>query len=171
MARKSKKIAEPAGQSHVAGEVKFLVCVGHDPHSRVAVHFACLRATNSGGRVALLHVLPPPEFQHWVAVGEIMRKETREEAEALLRTIAGEVQERLGIMPEINVREGEIGEEILNQVDEDPCVGILVVGAVPGSGGHGKLISWLAGQLAGKLNIPLVIVPGNLTDEQLSNIT
>jgi nucleotide-binding universal stress UspA family protein len=171
MARKSKQTAGPAGQGHVAGEVKFLVCVGHDPHSRVAVHFACLRAKNSGGRVALLHVLPPPEFQHWIAVGEIMREETREDAEALLRTVAGEVQERLGFMPEINVREGAIGEEILNQVDEDGNIDILVVGAVPGSEGHGKLISWLAGQLAGQLNIPLVIVPGNLTDEQLRNLT
>ena len=79
MARKSKQTAAPAGRGHVAGEVKFLVCVGHDPHSRVAVHFACLRAKNSGGRVALVHVLPPPEFQHWIAVGEIMREETRED--------------------------------------------------------------------------------------------
>jgi nucleotide-binding universal stress UspA family protein len=171
MAWKSKHPAGSVRQDHVAGEVKFLVCVGHDPHSRVAVHFACLRALNSGGRVALLHVLPPPEFQHWIAVGEIMREETREDAEALLRTMAGEVQERLGFMPEINVREGAIGEEILDQVDEDGNIDILVVGAVPGSEGHGKLVSWLAGQLAGKLNIPLVIVPSNLTDEQLRNLT
>ncbi len=171
MAKKSKKTAESSARSHVAGQVKFLVCVGHDPHSRVAVHFACLRARNTGGRVALLHVLPPPEFQHWVAVGEIMREETREEAEELLQKVAGEVQDRLGFMPEINVREGQIGEQILRQIDDDSDVDILVVGAVPGSEGHGQLISWLAGQLAGNLNIPMVIVPGNLTDAQLENLT
>ena len=42
---------------------------------------------------------------------------------------------------------------------------LLVVGAAPPDQGQGSLVSWLAGQLAGQLRIPLVIVPGNLNDE------
>ena len=45
------------------------------------------------------------------------------------------------------------------------------VGAAPPDDAHGSLISWLAGQLAGRLNIPLVVVPGNLSDQQLRNLT
>ena len=32
------------------------------------------------------------------------------------------------------------------------------------------LASWLAGQLGGKLLTPLLMVPGNLTDEQLQQL-
>lgn len=164
-----KSAAKPRG--HVAGRVKFLVCVGNDPQSKVALHFACLRASNTNGGIALLHVLAPPEFQHWTAVGELMREETREEAELVLQQAAGEVQERIGVMPEFYLREGSIGEQILRQIEEDPEIDMLVVGAAPTAEGRGKLVSWLAGQLAGNLNIPLVVVPGNLTDEQLENLT
>ena len=159
------------GAEHVAGQVTFLVCVADDGHSEVAARFAALRARNSGGHVALLHIVQPPEFQHWAAVGELMRQETREEAEALLQTIAVKVEEVTGEPPSMAVREGGIGDEILGHVDENEAINLLVVGAAPPDQGRGSLISWLAGQLAGQLNIPLVVVPGNLDDQHLQELT
>jgi len=158
-------------KAHVAGQITFLVCVAHDDHSSVAARFAALRAQNSGGAVALLHVTQPPEFQHWAAVGDRMREETREEAEAMLDELAGQVEALLGVKPSLHLREGRIGEEILGYIDESDAVDLLVVGAAPPDDGHGSLISWLAGQLAGRLNIPLVVVPGNLSDQQLRDLT
>ena len=147
---------------HIAGRVKYLVCVDGTAHSRVAVRFACLRAKN---------VIEPAEFQHWMAVEDVMKEERREETESLLQDLAAEVNEWAGVMPVLTVREGHIGEEILAAVEEDPEISFLVVGAAPPEVKRGSLISWLAGQLAGRLRIPLVIVPGNLTDEQLINLT
>ncbi len=160
-----------SGKEHVAGQITFLVCVSHDDHSAVAARFAAMRAQNSGGAVALLHVTQPPEFQHWAAVGERMREETREEAEEMLDRLAGEVEAMLGVKPSLHLREGRIGEEILGHIDESQSIDLLVVSAAPPDDGHGSLISWLAGQLAGRLNIPLVIVPGNLSDQQLRDLT
>jgi nucleotide-binding universal stress UspA family protein len=100
-----------------------------------------------------------------------MREETREEAEALLAELAGVVEPLLGQKPALHIREGRIGEEILAHIDESGSVDLLVVGAAPPDDGHGSLISWLAGQLAGRLNIPLVVVPGNLSDKQLRDLT
>ena len=143
-----KKSKKSRAREHIAGEITFLVCVAHDDHSAVATRFAAMRAQNSGGGVALLHVTQPPEFQHWAAVGERMREETQEEAQALLDEL-----------------------EILAHIEESESIDLLVVGAAPPDDGHGSLISWLAGQLAGRLNIPLVVVPGNLSDQQLRNLT
>ncbi|MFQ5958588.1 MAG: universal stress protein, partial [Alphaproteobacteria bacterium] len=140
-------------------------------HSRVAVRFACLRAKNTKGYVVLLNVIEPAEFQHWMAVEDVMQTERRDEVEHLLQDLAAEVNEWAGVMPVLNVREGRIGEEILAAIEEDPSISFLVVGATPPSAKRGKLISWLAGQLSGRLSIPLVIVPGNLSDEQLANLT
>ncbi len=156
---------------HIAGRVKYLVCVDGTAHSRVAVRFACLRAKNTKGNVLLLNVIEPAEFQHWMAVEDVMKEERREETESLLQDLAAEVNEWAGVMPVLTVREGNIGEEILAAVEEDPEISFLVVGAAPPEVKRGSLISWLAGQLAGRLRIPLVIVPGNLTDEQLINLT
>lgn len=156
---------------HVPGQANYLVCVDGSPQSRVAVRFACLRARNTSGNVILLTAIEPAEFQHWVAVEDVMIEERREEAERVLQDLAAEVNEWAGVIPALMVREGHIGDEILAAIEEDPSVSFLVVGAAPPAEQHGKLISWLAGQLAGRLTIPLVIVPGNLSDEQLAEIT
>ena len=171
MKKSGKKSRKTGSKEHIAGQITFLVCVAHDDHSAVAARFAAMRAQNSGGGVALLHVTQPPEFQHWAPVGERLREETREEAEALLAELAGVVEPLLGQKPALHIREGRIGEEILAHIDESGSVDLLVVGAAPPDDGHGSLISWLAGQLAGRLNIPLVVVPGNLSDKQLRDLT
>ena len=156
--------------SHVAGQVKFLVCVDGSPPSKVAVHYACKRAKNTEGRVALLHVVQPADFRQWSGIEEMMREERRGEAEALLQDLAADVNGWAGIMAELMVREGRIGDEILAVIDEDPSIDLLCVGSNPAEG-RGKLVSFLAGHLAGRLTIPLIIVPGTLSDEQIVNIT
>ncbi|HAJ19919.1 MAG TPA: universal stress protein, partial [Rhodospirillaceae bacterium] len=50
----------------------FLVVVDDSEEMQVAMRFACLRAKNTGGRVALLYVQEPAEFHHWLGVGELI---------------------------------------------------------------------------------------------------
>lgn len=163
-------IEEAPATRHVAGQVKFLVCVDGSPPSKVAVHYACRRAKNTGGRVALLHVIEPADFRHWSGVEDLMQGERWEEAERLLQDLAADVNAWAGVVPELLVREGRIGDEILNLVEEDASIDLLCVGSNP-SEGRGKLVSFLAGHLAGRLTIPLVVIPGTLNDEQIVNIT
>ena len=155
---------------HVAGQVKFLVCVDASPPSRVAVHYACRRAKNTDGRVVLLHVVLPVDFRQWSGVEHMMREEQLKAAESLLNELARDVNDWAGVMPELLVREGHIGDEILGAVDDDPMIDLLCVGSNPAEG-RGKLVSWLAGHLAGRLTIPLVIIPGTISDEKIINIT
>ena len=54
-----------------------LVCVDRAPRSRVAMRYACRHAMKTGGKLSLLHVIEPPEFQHWNAVGGVMAAERR----------------------------------------------------------------------------------------------
>ncbi len=174
MPKKTRPRTKRKSRAHVPGQLKYLVCVDGGPDSKVAVRFACLRAKNTGGRVALLHVITPAEFQHWKAVEEVMQNERREETQRLLQDLAAEVNDYAGIIPELFVREGDIGAQILALINEDSGINALVVGAAPPSkreGSQGSLISWLAGELAGSLFIPLTIVPGNLTEEQMLSLT
>ncbi len=169
----SPKSANPpsATRERFPGQVKFLVCVDRRPQSRVAVRYACRRAKNTGGAVSLLHVIEPVEFQHWIAVEDVMEKERRGDAEQLLQDLSSEVNEWAGIVPEVVLREGDIGEEILAQVEEDPDIDVLVVGAAAPSDTGFSLITFLAGKLVGRLAIPLFIVPGNLSDERIVSMT
>ena len=149
----------------------FLVVVDDSEEMRVALHFACRRAMRTGGRVALLYVQEPADFQHWVAVGDRMREEAREEAEGLMQKLSAEVQQWAGGFPVLYLREGDRREELEKLLDEEPSVSVLVLGASTGAKGPGPLVSHLLGKGASHLHIPVTIVPGSLSDEDVIALT
>ena len=149
----------------------FLCVIDESEELGPALRFACTRANKTGGRVALLYVMQPAEFQHWMAVGERMREEAREEAEELTQVIASVVQKRTGKTPACYIHEGIVREEVVKLIDEEPQISLLVLGAASGSDGPGPLVSYLVEKMAGQLRVPVTIVPGSLSDEQIDAIT
>lgn len=149
----------------------FLCVVDESEELSRALRFACRRAERADGRVALLYVIEPAEFQHWMAVGDLMREEARADAEEMLQVVAAVVQQRTGVTPVIFIREGNLTEELIGLIDEETAIAQLVLGAATGSEGPGPLVSYLVEKMAGRLRVPITIVPGNLTDEQIIAIT
>jgi len=149
----------------------FLVVVDETEEMKVALRFACLRARRTGGRVALLYVIEPAEFQHWMAVEDLMREEARSEGEQLLQRLAAQVNELVGSIPILYVREGKVRDELFNLLEEEPRISILVLGANTGSRGPGPLVSALTGKMIGKLRVPITVVPGNLDDEEIDIVS
>jgi len=148
----------------------FLVVVDDSPEMRAALRFACRRAHSSDGVVALLRVIEPAEFQHFASIGKLMKEEARQEAEDLLERLATEVNAQSGHLPVLYVREGDPREELITVITEEPSISVLVLAADTGPGGPGPLVTALTGKYVGKLRVPVTIVPGSLTDEQIDSI-
>ncbi|MEC9346676.1 MAG: universal stress protein [Pseudomonadota bacterium] len=150
----------------------FLVVVDDTPECRLALRFAARRARSmDDGGVVLLRVTEPPDFQHWMGVAELMREEARQEAEALLSDLAAQVQRDTGLMPQFVIREGNIREEVAQQIAEDDSIRVLVLGAAAGASDPGPLVRAFAGELAGSLRLPVTIVPGNLSVAQIDQLS
>lgn len=149
---------------------KFLVVLDDSRECLNAMRFAAMRAAHTGGGVSVLSVIPPEEFNHWIGVGEIMREEARERIEVHFEVFAKWMRDRQGIDPELVIREGEAVPEIIAQIREDREIGVLVLGAGTDKKGPGPLVTQLS-RLAGSLPVPVTIVPGDLTKEQLEAIT
>lgn len=148
----------------------YLVVIDQSPESRVALRFAALRAGHVGARVALVHVIRPPEFMQWGGVQEAMAAEARAEAEALLETVADEAEILSGARPTATVLHGDAAPAIFDHVRGDPTVRALVLGAAP-RGAPGPLVSYFAGERAGQLPCVVIIVPGGLHPERLESLT
>jgi nucleotide-binding universal stress UspA family protein len=149
----------------------FLVVVDETEELQIAVHYAARRAAHTGRRVALLYVIEPAELQAWVAIENLAREERREEAEQLMHRLCEEILPIAGAMPIVYIREGPRRDELLALINEDPSISILVLAAGTGPEGPGPLISYLAGKPAARLRIPITIVPGSLTMEQLDAVS
>ena len=149
---------------------KFLVVLDDSRECLNAMRFAAMRAAHTGGGVDILSIIPADEFNHWIGVGEVMREEARERIHAHFEVFAKWMRDKQGVDPELVIREGEAVNEIIAQVQDDPEIGVLVLGANSGKKGPGPLVTQLT-KNAGSLPIPITIVPGELSKERLEAIT
>jgi nucleotide-binding universal stress UspA family protein len=149
----------------------FLVVVDDTPEQVAALRYASRRARSTGGRVALLRVIEPAEFQQFAAIGALMRDEARAGAETLLTRLAAEIEALSGDIPALYVREGNPRDEVIRLIADEPSISQLVLAADPGPGGPGPLVTALTGRYVGRLRVPVTIVPGSLTDPQIDQIT
>jgi nucleotide-binding universal stress UspA family protein len=149
----------------------FLVVVDESEELQIAVYYAARRAAHTGGRVALLYVIEPTELQHWRAIEDLAQEERREEAEQVMQRLCEDILPVAGSMPIVYIREGVRRDELLALISEEPSISILVLAAGTGPEGPGPLISYLTGKPAARLRIPITIVPGNATVEQLDALS
>jgi nucleotide-binding universal stress UspA family protein len=149
---------------------KFLVVLDDSRECLSAMRFAAMRAMKTGGGVAILSVIPPDEFNHWIGVSDLMREEARERIQAHFDVFAKWMRDSNKIDPDLIIREGEPIKEILGYVTDNPEVGVLVLGAGTDNSGPGPLVSQLS-KNSGSLPVPITIVPGNLSKERLEAIT
>ena len=149
---------------------KFLVVLDDSRECLNAMRFAAMRASHTGAGVAILSIIAPEEFNHWLGVGEIMREEARERIVAHFEVFAKWMRDKQGVDPELIIREGEAVTEILSVIEEDQSIGVLVLGAGNDKKGPGPLVTQLSRQ-SGSLPIPITVVPGDLSKEKLEAIT
>ncbi len=152
---------------------KFLVIVDESPEGETALFYAARRAQRTGGGLALLFVIEPPEMTHWLGVEQAFREEQHNKARAVFRLRSRKLK-NWGfeeMVPEEFIREGQKAEEIVKLIEEDVDFGVLVLGASTDPAGPGPLVSSLAaGAKAGTFPIPITIVPGNLTLEEVAGL-
>jgi nucleotide-binding universal stress UspA family protein len=157
-------------RSHEAGHKrKFLVIVDDTPECVRAILYAAKRASHTGGALALLFVIEPDDFQHWLGVEDIIRAEAIKAAEASLGRAALRAREAAGIEPELVIREGSRPEQIRKLIEEDEDIAVLVLAASEQSEGPGPLVTSFVGR-SGTFPIPITIVPETLSDEALDAI-
>jgi nucleotide-binding universal stress UspA family protein len=158
-------------QASRADERIFLVVVDESPEMRNALRYACRRAKRTGGRLAMLYVMDPPEGQQWGAVVDLMRQEARQQAEEVVARYADVAVSLTGQPPTIHIREGKSRDELVKLLSEDRSISVLVLGSASSSEGPGPLVTAFAGKLGSQLRIPLTIVPGALTEAEIDAIS
>jgi hypothetical protein len=74
-------------------------------------------------------------------------------------------------MPELLVREGDLREELLALLKEDDGISVVVLATGSDQDGPGPLVSALTGKYAHKIQVPITLVPGHLSDAEIDALT
>ena len=148
----------------------YLVVVDDSEESRVALRFAARRAAKTNGRIEVLGVVEPQDFVQFGGVQAAMEEEQRLRIEGVVSSAIGEILDESGISANIIIRQGEVVKSVREYVAGRDEIAALVLGAAP-SGSPGPLVVNFAGNDAGQLPCPLMIIPGSLTDERLEQLS
>ena len=150
---------------------KCLVIVDDTAEWDRAVYYASRWAIRGGGGVVMLRIVEiEDQNQQWLGVADIMRAEAHENANAALDRAAGRANGIAAITPERVIREGGAIEQVLKVIEEDADIAILVLAASPGAEGPGPLVTTIANTM-GSFPIPVMIVPGELSDAQVDALS
>lgn len=150
---------------------KFLVVIDDTPEFETALYFAARVATRTGGRLAMLYVNQPIRLGRWLSFEVNHPVQSDDRAEAAFGDIREHLKE-LGfedLKTEAIMRSGDPVDEIINVIERDEDIAILVLGAGESREGPGPLVSELTtGSRAGRFPIPIYIVPGTLTHDEIA---
>ena len=152
---------------------KFLVIADESEECRTALYFAAKRVKATGGALSILAVIEPPNFDHWIGVGETMRREAEEAATLMLESLAEEAEAVLGVRPELILREGRVADCLSQLIAEDEAISLLVLGASESGDGPGPLVTALSRgkSLSEDRPIPVTVVPGGLDKAAIDALT
>jgi len=166
MSAKTKRRAFEAGHNR-----KFLVVVDDSSEFEVALYFAARVANRTGGRLAMLYVNEPVKQSGWFHIKRDGPEDPKARAQEQIAKFRGKLDE-LGLKKlktEAIIRTGDKAEEIIRVIERDEDIAVLVLGASVKRRGPGPLVSSLAtGSRAGTFPIPIYIVPGDLTPQEVA---
>ncbi len=148
----------------------YLVVVDDSDEARVALRFAARRAAKTNGRVEIIGLVEPQDFVQWGSVQTAIEEEQRLRMEGIVSASIGEILDEAGVESNIIVQHGEPAKTLRDYLGNRQDVSALVLGAAP-SGNPGLLVASFCGNDAGKLPVPVMLIPGSLTDERLEQLS
>ena len=147
-----------------------VVIIDDSEESRKAQRFAGRRAARTAGSVHLLVVTEKPGFVAWGGVQATMEAEIRDKAEEMANIAANSLRDEFKIFPRVTIQQGDAIAVVKQVIAEDEEVAALVLGAAA-SGPPGPLVAHFAGNDSGTLPVPVMIVPGSLSFEEVDRLS
>src|SRR3982751_2554440 len=148
----------------------YLVVIDDSAEARVALRFAARRAAKTNGRIEVLAIVEPQDFVQFGGVQAAIEEGQRLRSEGVVSSAVGEILDEAGVEAKIIVQHGEPVRTVRDYIGTRQEIAALVLGAAPG-GSPGPLVADFTGTDAGKLPVPVMLIPGSLSDERLEQLS
>ena len=149
---------------------KFLIVIDESKELEKAIYFAAKRAIHTDGKLSLLYIVDPAVNAQWSRIENLIEQEATSEAKKLCRVWVQKIKSRFDIDSEVIIKMGDRCEELLKLVEEDKSIRFLVLASSANNEEPGPLIKALTGKKIKDLSIPMVIIPGSLSEKEIDLI-
>jgi len=149
---------------------KFLAVSDETEECVSALLFAAMRAKAVGAGLVMLRCARVPGLGGWVGIDREISQDAIDSARLKAVGHANLVEDKVGLKAEIVISEEEPVDAIGKLIDDDTAIKVLILAAAPGWR-PGPLVSRLAkGKPIASRPIAVTVIPGGLSDEQLTEI-
>ena len=149
---------------------KFLIVIDESEGLEKAIYFAANRAIHTEGELSLLYIVDPAINAQWSRIENLIEQEATSEAKKLCRVWAQKIKSRFGIDSEMIIKMGDRCEELLKVIEDDKNIRFLVLASRANNEEPGPLIKALTGKKIKNLSIPMVVIPGSLSEKEIDLI-
>ncbi len=146
-----------------------IVCIDTTNASEAALRYACYKAKSTGFSVQILAVLEA-SYKNLLFGARAIGNEKRQQLEKHLKKLIDKVCQETGVTPAVSIREGDIVTEITRELKFTPNCAMLIFGKSHNSLSDNVVLPKIAGKIGNKINVPVTIVPENLSDEFLQEL-
>jgi len=150
---------------------KVIVLVNGDFSTRAAVAWAARWSLRTGDAIVLFHVIEPDHAMGFGVMQDLMRAEQWQAAERMLSTFSAYAEKLTGQMPAHLVREGSLKETVREVLKDEADLSLLVIAASHRESGPAPLIAYLASRMGSRVMVPMVLVPGTMSAEEIDKMT
>lgn len=147
-----------------------MVYVDRRTYSSLAVKYACYYAKKMGFAVQTLTVVGPADFQGLLSVVSKMEEEKRASAEERLKEITTEARKLTGVTPNIEIRSGNVSDEILTEISQNSNIIMLVFENSGATKEDDALLAKITPNMGNKISIPILIIPNDMNPKQLDKL-
>jgi K+-sensing histidine kinase KdpD len=146
-----------------------VVCIDTANASEVTLRYAFYRARSGKFAVQILAVLESSHKNLPFGAKTIARQK-RQQLEKHLKKLISTAGQETGIIPSISICEGDIVTEIIREIKAVCNCTMLVFGKSHNSLSDNTILPKIMGKIGKQINIPVTIVPENLSDEFLKKL-
>ena len=149
---------------------KFLIVIDESKELEKAIYFAAKRAIHTDGKLFLLYIVDPAVNAQWSRIENLIEQEATSEAKKICRTWVQKIKSKFNIECEVIIKMGDRCEELLKLIEEDKNIRFLVLASSANNEEPGPLIKALTGKKIKNLSIPMVVIPGSLSEKEIDLI-
>ena len=146
-----------------------IVCIDTTNASETALRYACYRAKDINFDVQILAVMES-SHKNLLFGSRAMGNDKRQELEKHLNKLIDKIYKETQVMPSISVREGHITTEITKEIKATPNCAMLIFGKSQSSLSDNTVLPRIMRRIGSRINVPVTIVPENLSEEFLKRL-
>ncbi len=146
-----------------------IVCIDTTNASEVALRYTCYKAKAAGLNLQILAVMEA-SHKNLLFGARAIGNEKRQQLEKHLDSLIKNICQTAEITPKVSIREGDIFIEITRELKFTPDCRMLVFGKSHNSLSDNTVLPKIVGKIGGKINVPIMIIPENLSSEFLQQL-